>query len=150
MTLDRFRQSLTTQPVRPFQILLVDGRGFMIVHTVVAAMDPRWREVTFYEQNGTQHFIDTILIAEVIVPPTQEPSAARWPNREHARLLGPSYLAPRELSKHSGGHRPSLGGGDDPRAIFSVILRTLKTNRSRSSRLLLRGYCRLGPAPRGP
>ena len=74
MTLNPFRQALTKQPFQPFRIILADGRSFTIEHPDSAAMDPRGREVTFYEQDGTQHFIEAMLIAEVIVPTTPEPS----------------------------------------------------------------------------
>jgi hypothetical protein len=33
--------------------------------------------VTFYEEDGTQQVIEAMLIAEVIVPPTPEPSEMR-------------------------------------------------------------------------
>jgi len=74
MTLNQFRQALAKQTFRPFQITLADGRSFTIAHPEFVAMDPRGREVTFYEEDGTQHFIETMLIAEVIVPPSPEPS----------------------------------------------------------------------------
>ncbi|MGC1719806.1 MAG: hypothetical protein WA746_12535 [Isosphaeraceae bacterium] len=77
MTLDQFRQALTKQPFRPFRIILADGQSFTIEHPEFVAMDPRGREVTFYEEDGTQHFIEAMLIAEVIVPPSQEPSQTR-------------------------------------------------------------------------
>lgn len=76
MTLNQIRQALTEQPFRPFKIILADGRAFAIDHPEFAAMDPRGREVTFYEADGTQHFVDAILIAEVIVPPSPAPSPA--------------------------------------------------------------------------
>ena len=68
---------LTKQPFRPFRIILSDGRSFTIEHPEFVAMDPRGREVTFYEEDGTQHFIEAMLIAEVIVPPSPEPSQTR-------------------------------------------------------------------------
>ena len=68
MTLNQFRQALTKQPFRPFRIILADGRSFTIEHPEFAAMDPRGREVTFYEEDGTQQFIEAVLVAEVIVP----------------------------------------------------------------------------------
>ena len=41
----------------------------------------RWtpvaEEVTFYEEDGTQHFLEAMLIAEVIVPNSPEPSQTR-------------------------------------------------------------------------
>jgi len=74
MTLNQFRQALTKQPFRPFRIVLADGRSFMIDHPEFAAMDPRGRKVTLYEENSTQHFIEAMLIAEVIIPPSPEPS----------------------------------------------------------------------------
>jgi hypothetical protein len=40
-------------------------------------MDPRGREVTFYEDDGTQHFIEAMLIAEVIGPAPPEPSQTK-------------------------------------------------------------------------
>jgi len=40
-------------------------------------MDPCGREVTFYEEDGTQHFIEAMLIAEVVVPPAPDPSETR-------------------------------------------------------------------------
>jgi hypothetical protein len=35
------------------------------------------QEVSFYDEDGTEHFIDAILIAEVIVPPSPEPGSTR-------------------------------------------------------------------------
>ena len=77
MTLNQFRQALTKQLFRPFRIILADGRSFTIEHPEFVAMDPRGREVTFYEEDGTQHFLEAMLIAEVIVPPSPEPSQTR-------------------------------------------------------------------------
>jgi hypothetical protein len=77
VTLNQFRQALTKQPFRPFRIIRADGRSFTINHPEFAAMDPRGREVTFYEEDGTQHFIEAQLIAEVIVPTPTELSQAR-------------------------------------------------------------------------
>ncbi len=77
MTLNQFRQALAKQPFRSFRIILADGRSFTIEHPEFVAMDPRGREVTFYEEDGTQHFIEAMLIAEVIVPPSPEPSQTR-------------------------------------------------------------------------
>ena len=31
-------------------------------------MNPNGREVTFYEEDGTQHFLEALLIAQVVVP----------------------------------------------------------------------------------
>jgi hypothetical protein len=76
MTLNQFRQALTKVPFRPFQMVLADGRSFTIEHPEFAAMDPRGREVTFYQEDGTQHFVDAILIAEVVIPPAPETSRA--------------------------------------------------------------------------
>jgi hypothetical protein len=39
-----------------------------------AAMDPRGRALTIYKEDSTQHFIDAMLSAEVIVLPSPEPS----------------------------------------------------------------------------
>jgi hypothetical protein len=77
MPLNLIRHALTKQPLRPFRIILADGRSFTIEHSEFVAMDPRGRDVTFYEEDGTQHFIDVMLIAEVIVPPSPEPSETR-------------------------------------------------------------------------
>ena len=77
MTLNQFRQALSKQPFRPFRIILTDGRSFTIEHPEFAAMDPRGREVTFYEEDGTQHFIEAVLVAEVIVPPLPETTQTR-------------------------------------------------------------------------
>ncbi len=77
MTLNDFRQALTKQPFWPFRIILADARSFTIEHPEFVAMDPRGREVTFYEEDGTQHFIAAMLIAEVIVPSSPEPSQTR-------------------------------------------------------------------------
>jgi hypothetical protein len=77
MTLNQYRQALTRQPFRPFRIVLVDGRSFTIDHPEFDAMDPRGRELTFYEDDGTQHFLEAMLIAEVIVPAPPEPSQTR-------------------------------------------------------------------------
>ena len=77
MTVYQFRQALTEQPFRPFRIILADGRSFQIEHPEFAALDPRGREDTFYEEDGTQHFIEAMLIAKVIVPSSPEPSPTR-------------------------------------------------------------------------
>ena len=77
MTINQYRQALTKRPFQPFRIILADGRSYTIQHPEFAAMDPRGREVTFYEEDGTQHFIEAMLIAEVVVPPTPEPSETR-------------------------------------------------------------------------
>jgi hypothetical protein len=77
MTLNQYRQALTKQPFQPFRIVLVDGRSVTIVHPEFAAMDPRGRELTFYEADGTQHFIEGMLVAEVIVPALAELSETR-------------------------------------------------------------------------
>jgi hypothetical protein len=77
IALNPFRQALTRQPFRPFRIILADGRSFTIDHPEFAAMDPRGRQVTFYEEDRTQHFIEAMLIAEVIVPTPTELSQAR-------------------------------------------------------------------------
>ena len=52
MPLNQFRQALTKQPFRPFRIILADGRSFTIEHPEFVAMDPRGREVTFYEETA--------------------------------------------------------------------------------------------------
>jgi hypothetical protein len=62
MTLNQFRQALTKQHFRPFQIILADVRSFTIAHPEFVAMDPRGREVTFYEEDDTQNFIEAMLI----------------------------------------------------------------------------------------
>ncbi|MGO9599488.1 MAG: hypothetical protein ACLP7Q_15985 [Isosphaeraceae bacterium] len=77
MTINQYRQALAKRPFQPFRIILADGRSFTIQHPEFAAMDPRGREVTFYEEDGTQHFIESMLIAEVVIPPTPEPSETR-------------------------------------------------------------------------
>ncbi len=77
MMLNQFRQALAKQPFRPFRLILADGRSFTIDHPEFAAMDPRGREVTFYEADGTQHFVGAILIAEVVVPAAPEPSPVK-------------------------------------------------------------------------
>ncbi len=77
MTLNQFRQALIRQPFRPFRIILADGRSFQIEHSEFAAMDPRGHAVTFYEEDGTLHCIEAMLIAEVIVPSAPEPSQTR-------------------------------------------------------------------------
>jgi hypothetical protein len=66
MALNQCRHALSRQPFRRFQRILADGRSFTIEHPEFAAMDPRGREVTFYEDDGIQHFIEAMLIAEVI------------------------------------------------------------------------------------
>ena len=63
MTLNQFRQALLRQPFRPFKLVLADGRSFTIEHPEFAAMNPNGREVTFYEEDGTQHFLEALLIA---------------------------------------------------------------------------------------
>ena len=68
MTLNQFRQALLRQPFRPFKLVLADGRSFTIEHPEFAAMNPNGREVTFYEEDGTQHFLEALLIAQVVVP----------------------------------------------------------------------------------
>ena len=77
MILNDFRQALTKQPFQPFRIILADGRSFTIEHPEFVAMDPRGREVTFYAEDDTQHFIEAMLIAEVIVSASTEPSQTR-------------------------------------------------------------------------
>jgi hypothetical protein len=69
MTINQYRQALTKRPFQPFRIILADGQSYTIQNPEFAAMDPRGREVTFYEEDGTQHFIEAMLIAEVVVPP---------------------------------------------------------------------------------
>jgi len=77
MTINQYRQALAQRPFQPFRIILADGRSFTIQHPEFAAMDPRGLEVTFYEEDGIQHFIEAMLIAEVVVPSTPEPSETR-------------------------------------------------------------------------
>jgi hypothetical protein len=77
MTLNQFRQALTRQPFRPFRIILADGRSFTTDRPEFAAMDPRGREVTFFEDDGTRHCIEAMLIAEAIVPASPEPTKTK-------------------------------------------------------------------------
>jgi hypothetical protein len=72
VTLNQFRQALLRQPFRPFQIVLADGRSFLISHPEFAAMAPNGREVTLYEEDSTQHLLEAFLIAQVVVPPGPE------------------------------------------------------------------------------
>jgi hypothetical protein len=69
MTLNQLRQALARQPFRPFTLVLADGRSFVISHPEFMAVAPNGREVTLYEEDSTQHFLDTILIAQLIIPP---------------------------------------------------------------------------------
>jgi hypothetical protein len=65
MTLNPFRQAVLRQPFQPFELILADGRTFVIEHPEFAAVSPNGREVTFYEMDGTQHFLEALLIAEI-------------------------------------------------------------------------------------
>jgi hypothetical protein len=76
-TFSQYRQAFTKRPLQPFRMILADGRPYTIHHPEFAAMDPRGREVTLCEEDGTQHFIKAMLIAEVVAPPAPEPSEPR-------------------------------------------------------------------------
>jgi hypothetical protein len=80
MILNQFSQAIRRQPFRPFQLMLVDGRAFMVDHPVFVAIDRRGREVTCYGVDNTQHFIDAGLIAELVLSPTEEPARAQSPD----------------------------------------------------------------------
>jgi hypothetical protein len=75
MTFNQIRQALTRQPFHPFLLILADGRSFTIEHPEFCAVSPTGREVTFYEADETQHFLDGRLIAEVVIP--SEPAASK-------------------------------------------------------------------------
>jgi hypothetical protein len=80
MTLNQFTQAIRRQPFRPFQLVLVDGRAFSVDHPEFVAIDRRGREVTFYAGDNTQHFIDSGLIAEIVLSPLEESAGAQKPN----------------------------------------------------------------------
>ena len=67
MALNQLAQAIRRVPFRPFRLVLVDGRLFTVDHPDFIAWDCRGREVTFYAEDNTQHFLDATLIAEVIV-----------------------------------------------------------------------------------
>lgn len=79
MTLNQFSQAIRRQPFRPFQLVLVDGRAFSVDHPEFVAIDRRGREVTFYAGDNTQHFIDSGLIAEIVLTPLEESAGAQSP-----------------------------------------------------------------------
>ncbi len=66
MTLNQLMQAGGRQPFQPFRLILADGRQFFVDHPEFFACDRRGREVTFYAEDNTQHFLDTNLIAEIV------------------------------------------------------------------------------------
>jgi hypothetical protein len=58
-------------------LVLVDGRAFTVDHPEFIATDRRGREVTFYADDNTQHFLDASLIAEIII--ADQPTTAGSP-----------------------------------------------------------------------
>ena len=67
MTLNQLTQAIRRVPFRPFRLVLVDGRSFTVDHPDFIAWDRRGREVTFYAEDNTQHWLDAALIAEVVI-----------------------------------------------------------------------------------
>jgi hypothetical protein len=79
VTLNQFTQAVRREPFRPFNLVLVDGRAFTVDHPEFVAIDRRGREVTFYADDNTQHFIDAGLIAELVVSTSEKPVGAPEP-----------------------------------------------------------------------
>ena len=77
MTLNPFRQRSPSSPFGRSGSSWPMADCVTIERPEFAAMDPRGREVTFYEEDGTQHFIEAMLIEDVVVRPSPEPSQAR-------------------------------------------------------------------------
>lgn len=73
MTIDQLSQAMRHQPFRPFKLILADGRSFTVDHPDFVATDRRGREVTFYDKDNTQHFLDANLIAEIA---SEQPAAS--------------------------------------------------------------------------
>jgi hypothetical protein len=82
VTLNQFAQAVRREPFRPFNLVLVDGRAFTVDHSEFVAIDRRGREVTFYADDNTQHFIDAGLIAEIVLSTNEKPSRAPAPDGE--------------------------------------------------------------------
>lgn len=82
MTLNQFTQAVRREPFRPFDLVLVDGRAFTVDHPEFVAIDRRGREVTFYAEDNTQHFIDAGLIAEVVLSIGEKPAGVPAPEGE--------------------------------------------------------------------
>ena len=53
--------------------------AFSVDHLVFAAIDRRGREVTYDAADNTQHFIDSGLIAEIVLTPLAESAGAQSP-----------------------------------------------------------------------
>jgi hypothetical protein len=82
VTLNQFTQAVRSEPFRPFNLVLVDGRTFTVDHPEFVAIDRRGREVTFYAGDNTQHFIDAGLIAELVLSTSEKPAGAQGPEGE--------------------------------------------------------------------
>jgi hypothetical protein len=82
VTLNQFTQAVRREPFRPFNLVLVDGRAFTVDHPEFVAIDRRGREVTFYADDNTQHFIDAGLIAELVLSTSEKPAEVPAPEHE--------------------------------------------------------------------
>ncbi len=77
MTADRIREALTTQPFKPFEVRLVNGRSFTITHTDYLSVPPvrRPRDILIYTEKPDDpgeyraHWINLALILDLVTPP---------------------------------------------------------------------------------
>ena len=67
MTADQVREAMHTQPFRPFQVRLADGRSFHVKHPDFVAVSYRGRGLTLNDEEGV-HLIDMRLVAELVIP----------------------------------------------------------------------------------
>ncbi len=79
ISLNHLTQAIRRQPFRPFQLVLVDGRAFLVDHPEFVAIDRHGREATFYAGDNTQHFVDSGLIAEIVLTSVEESAGAQSP-----------------------------------------------------------------------
>lgn len=65
MIAEQIRQVRNAQPFIPFNIVLVDGRRFRVMHRDYISVAPVGNVVVYYNSNGIANILNAALIAEL-------------------------------------------------------------------------------------
>lgn len=67
MTSNRLRQVVTTQPFRPFRIVMGNGQEYLVRHPEFVAISPRDDIAILFHDDGAYSLLDLLLMTEIKV-----------------------------------------------------------------------------------
>jgi hypothetical protein len=72
MTINELKKAYSSQPFKPFDIYLADGRQVEVPHPEFMAMSPTARTIIVFRGDGDYHVIDLLLVTDLVVHQSAE------------------------------------------------------------------------------